>query len=491
MNSETKEAHQQDCDTESYFLLTYHGHLLCLNPSDGSLTAYGVRQVPPGATPFRVEGRAVPHQTFAEFLTGAQPKNNALPVDVGPVTGITPAGHGRCVALMCDARFASAQPDGRIEYDRTQPDGWEQFLPLSCDELSTLNHVLDHSWIIMSSGALVPQEKIRIGASFGLWFDDVQFDLSYNLPFSVDSRAAEGNFAPLSIKLLRDGWRLDEARLYAPIVFSAAFGNPDVLAQLSLCLNSLIDFGHYDGHVHLITDRPAGEVLAAVPGLDPTRTTIQHLEPTDFTGYVASKYLILDHGPAWSAQPLLFVDPDIIFDAPLKPILSKIACLDRIAAPLEDFSPLASAISVGASLVQWDLGDPRLARGFNAGTLGIPNLADHQDVLERIRRIIMNYTTLNGRRSLPWVDQEIANYVAYRSGMFDTHTLSRHVRWGTDWTSREAGPRSGIVHFWKPMAPAAKRAAMTAYFEALADMDKFPNRTPHLPPETSSTAPVV
>jgi hypothetical protein len=467
----THQPHRPKHDAESYFLLTYHGHLLCRNLSNGSLAAYDARQIPPNAAPLRLSRHLVCAQTFTEFLTGAQPARVALAAGARPLAGIMPAGHGGCVAFASERGFASAQPDGTIEYDRAAPDLWESFLPLSAGDMSALNHVLDHSWIIMSSGALVPREKIRIGERFGLWFDDLAFDLSYNLPLTGIDQAEPENLPPSSIKLLRDGWRIDEARLYRPMVFSAAFGDPDVIGQLILCLNSLIEFGRYDGDVHLITDQPAADVLASVPGLDPARLTIQHLEPTDFTGYVASKYLILEHGPAWRAQPLLFVDPDIVFDAPLRPILSKIACLDRIAAPLEDWAPLASEIAVGASLVQRDLGDPRLAHGFNAGTLGIPNLVAHGGVLERIRRIIVNHVALNGRTALAWVDQEIANYVAYRTGLFDTHTISRHVRWGTNTTGQDAGPRSGIVHFWKPKFPAAKRAAMNAYVEALAKMD--------------------
>jgi len=471
MSAGSHQTHRPDPDAEWYFLLTHHGHLLCRNLGDGSLSAFDARHLPPNTEPFRLAQSMVRVQTFAEFLAGRQTAPMALPADAGPLTGIRPAGHGRCVALTVDEFFASAQRDGTIEYDRTEPSLWERFLPLSAGEMSTLNYVLEHSWIIKSSGALVPREKIRIGEGFGLCFDDLPFDLSYNLPLTGADEASLENSAPLSIKLLRDGWRIDEARLYRPMVFSAAFGDPDVLGQLGLCLNSLIEFGRYDGDVHLITDQQPADILAAVPGLDPARLTIQHLEATDFMGYVASKYLILEHGPAWRAQPLLFVDPDIVFDAPLQPILRKIALLDRIAAPLEDFSPLASAISVGASLVQRDLGDPRLAHGFNAGTLGIPNLAAHGAVLERIRRIIMNHAALDGRRSLAWVDQEIANYVAYRTGLFETHTLSHHVRWDTHGTAHDGAGRAGIVHFWKLRLPAAKRAAMADYVEALAKME--------------------
>ena len=52
--------------------------------------------------------------------------------------------------------------------------------------------------------------------------------------------------------------------------------------------------------------------------------------------------------------------------------------------------------------------------GFNTGTLGIPNLRAHAETLRLIRRIIMNHAAVHGRSALPFVDQEIANYVSYR-----------------------------------------------------------------------------
>ena len=106
-------------------------------------------------------------------------------------------------------------------------------------------------------------------------------------------------------------------------------------------------------------------------------------------------------------------------------MLHAIAMSDRIVAPIEVFSPLASAPSVGSTLLQRDGCSPRFACGFNTGTLGIPNLTRHARTLRLIRRIIVNQGTLNGRAALPWADQEVANYVSHRVGNFDTGLISR------------------------------------------------------------------
>jgi len=183
--------------------------------------------------------------------------------------------------------------------------------------------------------------------------------------------------------------------------------------------------------------------------LDPGRLTVLHHEPTDFAGYVAAKYAILDWLPASQFQPLLFLDADIICDRPIEPVLCALAASDRIAAPIEEFSALQNSPSMGATLLQQDGCSPRYAVGFNCGTLGIPNLATHITTLRLLRTVMVNHADIHGRHAQGWVDQEIANYVSYRDAHFDTHLLTRFVRYA-GWDNKTAGlsGRVGLVHFW-------------------------------------------
>jgi hypothetical protein len=103
--------------------------------------------------------------------------------------------------------------------------------------------------------------------------------------------------------------------------------------------------------------------------------------------------------------------------------------------------------------------------GFNTGTLGIPNIRAHADTLRLIRRIIMNHSTLHGRMALPYVDQEIANYVSYRIAHFDTGLISRFVRFAGD--DAHNGPRCGLVHLWPVAGAAARAQAMRDYLARL------------------------
>jgi hypothetical protein len=99
--------------------------------------------------------------------------------------------------------------------------------------------------------------------------------------------------------------------------------------------------------------------------------------------------------------------------------------------------------------------------------MGIPNLRAHGAILRLIRRIIMNHSLLHGREALPYVDQEIANYVSYRLANFDTGLISRFVRFaGAD---AHLGSRCGLVHFWPVPGAAARAQAMRDYLTRLRE----------------------
>ena len=104
--------------------------------------------------------------------------------------------------------------------------------------------------------------------------------------------------------------------------------------------------------------------------------------------------------------------------------------------------------------------------GFNTGTLGIPNLRAHAETLRLIRRIIANHGIMHGQAALPWADQEVANYVAFRL-MHVRHRADLALRALRRRRCRISRGRRGLVHFW-PVPGAAERArVMRDYLERL------------------------
>jgi hypothetical protein len=202
-----------------------------------------------------------------------------------------------------------------------------------------------------------------------------------------------------------------------------------------------------------------------VPADDLARVALLQFQPSDRPGFMAARYLIMEWPDAWRFQPLLYVDTDTVFDRDVTPMLHVVATSDRIAAPIELRSTLSGNPASGAALLQRDFCSPGFMAGFNTGTLGIPNLRAHAETLRLIRRIIMNHAAVHGRSALPFVDQEIANYVSYRIAPFDTGLISRFVRFaGND---ADVGNRCGLVHFWPVAGAAARAQAMRDYLARL------------------------
>jgi hypothetical protein len=363
----------------------------------------------------------------------------------------------RTITLRHDDAFLSAEPNGdRVALFRGAASGWQTFLPLSPTDLDTLRTILASSWLTRASGALA--ERPTTGGLFHLHVGDLAADLRFQVPFDLTNW-------PQRLTLLRDGWRIDQICRFHPLIYYAAFGQREILEQFAISLRSLIEFGHYQGPVVVLTDQTPGALAEFLPAEDLARVAVLPFQPNDRSGYMAARYVVLDWPDAWTFQPLLYIDTDSVFDRDVTPMLRAVATSDRIAAPIELLSTLSGSPASGAALMQRDFCSPGFMAGLNTGTLGIPNLRAHAETLRLIRRIIMNHSILHGRMALPYVDQEIANYVSFRLAHFDTALISRFVRFAGD--DAHLGPRCGLVHFW-PVPGAAERArAMRDYLTRL------------------------
>ena len=474
------------------FFVTYHGTFLCIGPG-GRLVQRPAQAVAgldelldldvPGLDAHGV-GEPARYLRTMQGQTGTQ----AIPVATGPLPGhvVHLSQDRRTVAIARDGRFYCALPDDPVlEASRDEALEWESFACLSRQDAADLLRLLAHDWVVGSTGRVARAGEIALGVAWRLRVGpDCQVDLRYSLPFLDPSRGPEA--APhallMQATLLVDGWRVERIHLFRPMVFLTAFRSPPYLDQAALCVASLLEFGRYEGAVHVISDRPREEFLALMPTLPPGRLSVQTVVAQDWVGYVASKYLVLDAPEAQDHQPLLFLDPDTMADADLTPMLAAIAASPRIMAPMEDFHPLANAVSVGASLVQRAGLDPRFVRGFNGGTLGIPSLRLAGTWLRLIRTIIANHIELHGRDAFNWVDQEVANYVSFAAGHFDATTLLRWVRFGWEGAEHRADQRIGLVHFWPPRGPVSKQEAMRTYTETLRAAGRQAAPHPATPP---------
>ena len=440
------------------FILTSHGTIVCISKSDYTLAHFPPDQISDGfdAINFNLpyDNTGVDFKAFLELPAS----ENVYQSDDPHISNLIlkRTRDLRTVTVSKDSVYMTALPGGRLIFETRHVNGWELYVSLSPEDLSQIKFILTNSWVEAATGEIILPETICITENWSLNIGQARLDLRLQFP-------PMRHHLPFQIVGLHEGWRIVQFFLYKPLMYFTAFKSPEVLAQLYFCLQSLLEFGKYDGPIHIITDQTLEVILENVPSLDPTKLSIQSISPVDWVGYVAAKYSILEHDQAYLHQPILFNDPDIIFDADIKPALKAISGSDRIAAPIEG-GLLKTFPSMGAALYQRDGFDPGFANGFNAGTLGIPNLQNHAHTLELIRSIIVNHSLLHGRDYHRWVDQETANYVSFRVGHINTHAISRYVRTGFPGTDKSAEGRCGLVHFW---ASHPKAAVMENYMRTL------------------------
>ncbi len=414
---------------------------------------------------------------YLDFIEDSEGPGSALEVrgPAGETLVVRSTQKAEGVTVTRDGHYLCAGPHfSRLDYTRDKPSAWETFQLVELEDVVRIRHILGADWVMRSTGVLTRREdistgfrSIKLGAVTIDVATTVQLWRDQRLRASLGARSPGQEANAFYYDVIIDGWKIDRIRRYDPCVFFTAFRAPLVLSQLYLSMTSLLEFGAYDGHIHVITDQSKEDLLREVPKLSPQRLTVQAVKAHDFTGYVASKYLLLDHLAARQRQPLLFSDPDIVYDRAIEPMLCALTTAESVAGPIEDFSLLRSAPSMGTSLLQRDGFQTREACGFNGGTLGFLNLAEHGHVLSMIRVIIMSYSAMSGRGSLSWVDQEVANYVGYKAANVDTRILSRFVRYGLKGIEHDPGGRIGLVHFWPPGHAIEKLRAMQTYYAAL------------------------
>ena len=381
---------------------------------------------------------------------------------------------GQHLHLTIGGRYLCAErPGDAVVCNRELASNWESFLLIQPKDLLHLRFLLVNRWLVRSSGHLSNAEMT--GQGFGLRLGEIEIDLRGNTPLRTrigvpDAIAADVPF--LSTWIVRDGWRIEELLLYRPLIYYAAFGPDAYFDQMRLSLESLFQIGRYDGTVLVITDRDAAGVARFTQTDWQQTIVVQRQISNDPMTISAARYSIIDVPDAAGFQPILYVDTDVLFDAEALPLLIAIMSSDRITAVRETHHDVAAVMSLGGGLLAADgcvVGD---ARGFNSGQLGIPHIAKAEEAFRLIMDSVENLRRQDSSMVGVWLDQPVANYIAFKLGGFDLDTLSQFG--GVAWQDGklQAPPRRGLLHFWPAGSTAAEKCqAMENYLAMLTGVD--------------------
>jgi len=458
-------------------LLSYFGNLVCWDESERSVKQIHPRDVT-GAT-FLLRLPTQEHQPLQFVSLSGKVVQVGVP-DFQPERGFhtlainviltlqSPHGTAALVAIRAGHQYLRASFDGTIDMTATEINDWEQFRPLDPLALNDLIGFFRYDWLMKGSRQhvfasqtqMVNQRFVNIGGH------DVAFS---DLPLFEAERteAPPDELAPaISGILFRDGWKHDRLLLFNPLVAFVMFGqSPSLLRQFQLSVHSLHVLGKYDGAILVLTDQPADLLASCLPPALRYKLLIHPMVANDRMDIVAAR-LVLGNLPAIAHyQPVLYADADIVFDAPLAPVLKILTLSGLFSAQYENFNPLGEAPSVGGTLFQDDPMPLREKFGFNAGLLGMPGAWRAGAALRTAALALARYTGANGRDGLPWYEQSMLNYSLRRLDLFYPEPITSRTQICEHGDQLDVHAPRGFIHFW----PAHDRALeMERYLAKLA-----------------------
>jgi hypothetical protein len=335
-----------------------------------------------------------------------------------------------------------------------------------------LNHLRGSLWLTHAPAQLV---RAELGP-------DGQWSLGAIIVSEAELLAAQPAGPVDRIRLfhlVHEGWRVASFRLFRPLVYFAAFSAPEIFACLQLAVSSLVEQGGWQWDVLVLTAPETAEkvrVLLESCGLG-ERLHVASVSPAqNRLDWCMARYHLDAHPVQLIAQPLLYLDTDVICDRPLEPLLGQLAASPAVHAcaegRLDEGHPDSAGHWFGWRLMAED-GMPfdRNAPGFSAGILGVANAASAEVPFSLIlRSVYADIASIGGGHKLVGQDQAFANYVLRKLGRFEIGLMSQVVQLHRLDVGKAQFPdpaaARGLVHFLG--APTGEKLkAMQDYAAAL------------------------
>lgn len=366
------------------------------------------------------------------------------------------------MSLAANGVWLCAEADGAVTLSRQVAGPWETFCPISEPACDFLNEVGGGSWIagsgdIVDGIGIEPDFRVRVG--------------HLNLPFRtlLDARHRRNG---KEWTVVYNNWMIERFIPFRPLIYMIAYGKDEIFETMGLALRSLHEFGGYAGDVLIFSDRNPQQLAAYLPPELSPRTRVAAAPVADVTDMMAIKFRICDMPELAAYRPFLYLDADIICNAPIGGLLVELARAHRIAVTLE-LDLLGDHNYYGAILFNSDTTAARRhERGFSAGLMGIPSVdvarATFPAILESMYGLARQQTD---RAAMSWIfhDQGVANYVLHKTGLVDFEIMTPRVTTPVDFNRPLSEiPRLGFAHFCGGVGNAAmKLPSMRAYMDLL------------------------
>ena len=374
---------------------------------------------------------------------------------------------GRRILLLCDEGCLSWTADGGLRLAGSQ--AGEGFVLVSSRTRQRLDTMAAQDWI-QASGAPVSRVADASGApALRLGGELVGLD---GLPSPLVAYGDDGE-ALRQLVVAGPKGRLHRLALFRPVICFAVFGADAYYEALGLALVALHRFGGYRGTICIGADRPREAVQPYVP--DAFGESWMHVAVPAAEG-LFGRYGLADWGLE-AFQPVLYLDVDVVANAPLRRLLIQLAFSPKIHLATErdlerDFAGKVWPDLADSHDAAWFGGwlfaaDPRFrARSPAFGSSGVIG-ADTTDRLRAPFALVGSLREIvDPARIAAYTDQALANYALHvcEAGFVLLNSYVDFARFADT-----AGPqRRGFMHFHSGVGTGAlKRDAMRRYMDGL------------------------
>ena len=426
----------------THVLITHEGGILCVDPLTGELTQRSFEEA-------EYERACC---SIADGMVTLRASPRHAPALRGRAINDRDGVIGLCLE---GGYYLCASPHlGPVSTASVALDAWERLMPISLADIGLLAAFAARRWLIDGDARPTARHTVALAPGFRLLIGGRSCLLTELLAILRSPPGAlHPSGLPMSFVFFYDTCTPARALLFEPLIYSTISGSDYFFDQHELSVRSLERFGQYDGSYLLVSDRDEDAVVVGFSGVAPSRWACLKQDFSTLDKLMGARREAL-RDPAFAGfQPILYVDSDVICDAPIEGLLVDAARSERVVIAAEHEGRTLGELPAEAR--NWFGGflypanDPALSRHHcvNSGLFGGRNRETLDVSLSLVERAWAFYKAAHGNLHQAAFDQPFFSFVLQTLDLAEiapTRSCVKILNGG------EPGPDSmpvGLAHF--------------------------------------------